>query len=149
MQARIEQKDIYRMQPALAKALLGLGGAAAATLEPALIHLVKLRVSQINGCAFCQHMHAGEARADGERQPRLDVLPGWREAPCFSERERAALAWAEAVTELARGPVSDELFKQVREHFSEAELVDLTCAVIAINGWNRIAAPFHFVPDMT
>lgn len=91
MKERIEKSAVYKIQPALYKSLPGLGEAAAAGLEHSLVHLVKLRASQINGCAYCQHMHANEARKDGEKQSRLDVLPAWREVPVFSARERAAL----------------------------------------------------------
>ncbi len=115
-------------------------------LEPSLLHLVKLRASQINGCAYCIDMHTKDARAAGETEQRLYALSAWREAPFFTERERAALAWTEAVTKVADGHVPDEVFQQVREHFEEKELVDLTLAVVAINGWNRRAISFRSVP---
>jgi AhpD family alkylhydroperoxidase len=112
-------------------------------LEPGLLHLIKMRASQINGCAYCLDMHSKDARAAGESEQRLYVLSAWREAPSYSERERAALAWTEAVTRISDGGVSDDLYAQAREQFSEKELVDLTLAVVAINGWNRLAIPFH------
>ena len=146
MQQRINQADVYKLQPALLKSLIGLGDAAASELEHSLIHLVKLRASQINGCAFCQHMHANEARKDGEQQHRLDVLPAWREVAIFSARERAALAWTEALTRLADQPVSDACFTEVRTQFSEKEIVNLSAAIATINAWNRIAVGFNFAP---
>jgi AhpD family alkylhydroperoxidase len=115
-------------------------------LDPALLELVRTRASQINGCAFCIDMHAKDARAAGESEQRLYALPAWREAPFYSERERAALAWTEAVTLRADEPVPETLFAELRQHFSEKEVVDLTMAVIAINGWNRLAATFRSPP---
>jgi len=107
-------------------------------LERSLLELVKLRSSQLNGCAYCLDMHSKDARAEGETEQRIYVLSAWREASFYTPRERAALAWTEAVT-LIPGGVSDELFATVREHFSEKELVDLTMEIVTINGWNRIA----------
>jgi AhpD family alkylhydroperoxidase len=115
-------------------------------LERALLELVKTRVSQINGCAYCLDMHTKEARAHGESEQRLYLLSAWREAPFYSERERAALAWAEAVTRISGDAVSDELFADVRRQFDEKSLVDLTLAIVAINGWNRLAIPFGSEP---
>ena len=112
-------------------------------LEPALIELVKMRASQINGCGYCLDMHSKDARAAGESEQRLHVLPAWREAPFYSARERAALEWAEVVTEVSTNDVSDELYARVREQFDEKELVDLTLAVIGINSWNRLAISFR------
>jgi AhpD family alkylhydroperoxidase len=112
---------------------------AAGRLEPALIELVLMRCSQINGCAYCLDMHSKDARAAGETEQRLYVLPAWRETNLFSERERIALAWAEELTELnSHEAVSDALYEQARQHFEEEALVDLTLLVVAINGWNRI-----------
>jgi AhpD family alkylhydroperoxidase len=111
----------------------------AGRLEPALINLVLMRVSQINGCAFCLDMHSKDARAAGETEQRLYVLPAWRETKLYSERERIAFAWAEELTELASPEaVSDALYEQARKQFDEDELVDLTLLVVAINSWNRI-----------
>ncbi|MDA8109491.1 MAG: carboxymuconolactone decarboxylase family protein [Betaproteobacteria bacterium] len=112
-------------------------------LEPKLLELVRSRVSQINGCGYCLDMHTKDARAAGEDEQRLYLLSAWRDAPCYSERERAALAWAEALTTISQGDVSDALYEQARRHFDEKQLVDLTLAVIAINGWNRIAIAFR------
>jgi AhpD family alkylhydroperoxidase len=108
-------------------------------LEPRLLELVRLRASYLNGCAYCVDMHTKDARAAGETEQRLYAVPVWRETPFFTPRERAALAWAEAVTELGRSGVPDAVFEEVRRHFTDAELVNLTMAVVAINGWNRLA----------
>ena len=113
------------------------------SLEKPLIELVKMRASYINGCAYCIDMHSKDARHAGETEQRLYAVPVWRETPFYTPRERAALAWTEAVTEIFKGGVSDELFALAREHFTERELVDLTMAVVAINGWNRLAITFH------
>jgi AhpD family alkylhydroperoxidase len=111
-------------------------------LEPALLELVKVRTSILNGCAFCIDMHSKDARARGEREQRLYPLAGWQEAPFFSERERGALAWTDAVTRIGQG-VPDALYDDVRRYFEEKELVDLTLAVAAINAWNRLAIAFR------
>ncbi len=146
MKERIAYQQTYKLQPVLAKSLIEIGDAAAQKTEHSLIHLIKLRVSQINGCAFCQHMHTNEARKDGEKQGRLDVLPAWKEVPVFSARERAALAWAEKLTLVASKEIHDEDFAEVREQFNEEEIVNLTSVIVAINAWNRIAVGFHFLP---
>ncbi|MEI2692230.1 MAG: carboxymuconolactone decarboxylase family protein [Anaerolineae bacterium] len=112
-------------------------------LEGSLLELVKTRASQINHCAWCLDMHTKDARAAGESEQRLYLLPAWREAPFYSQRERAALAWTEAVTLVAQDEFSDELYAEMRRHFSEKELVDLTLAIVAINGWNRLNVPFR------
>jgi AhpD family alkylhydroperoxidase len=112
-------------------------------LESPLLHLVKMRASQINGCAYCLDMHSKDARAGGETEQRLYLLNAWREAPFYSDRERAALAWTEAVTLVAGEEVPDELYSVARAQFSEKELADLTLAVIAINGWNRMSISFR------
>ena len=114
-------------------------------LEPALSELVKLRASQINGCAYCIDMHTKDARAEGESEQRLYAVVAWRETPFFTERERAALAWTEAVTQVSQEHVPEEV-EGGHQHFSEKELVDLTLAIIAINGWNRLAISFRSVP---
>lgn len=149
LQERIPQQAFYQLQPELPKALLALGQAVIASgLEIQLLHLVKIRVSQLNGCGFCLHMHHAEARRDGEQQERLDILPAWREVPYFSERERAALAWAEALTLIAQGGVSDELYAIVGKQFTDLELANLTAAILEINSWNRVVAGFHFIPKL-
>jgi AhpD family alkylhydroperoxidase len=115
-------------------------------LEHSLIHLIKTRTSQINHCAYCIDMHTKDARAEGETEQRLYALNAWRETPFYSERERAALEWTEALTMISDNNISDELYESVRKHFSEEEMIHLTMAVVAINGWNRIAIPFRAVP---
>ena len=128
-------------------AMLGLEHyVRASELEPSLLELVKLRASQINGCAYCVDMHTKVARAHGESEQRLYAVSLWRETPFFSERERAALEWTEAITQVSRGHVRDKVYKSVRKHFNEKRLVDLTLAIIAINGWNRLAIAFRRVP---
>jgi AhpD family alkylhydroperoxidase len=111
-------------------------------LEHSLLHLIKLRASYLNGCAYCVDMHTKDARAEGETEQRLYAVPIWRETPFFTPRERAALAWTEAVTEIGRTHVPDEVYDEVRDHFTDLEIVNLTMAVIAINGWNRLAVSF-------
>ena len=112
-------------------------------LDHSLLELIKTRVSQINGCAFCIDMHTKDARAAGETEQRLYGLSAWREAPYYSERERAALAWAEVITLISETHASDEEYEAARAQFSEEELVKLTMAIIAINGWNRLAIAFR------
>jgi AhpD family alkylhydroperoxidase len=129
------------------KAMLGLEAyLAKCGLEAHLLHLLKLRVSQINGCAYCIDMHWKDLKAGGETEQRLYMLDAWRESPFYSERERAALAWAEAVTLVTEGHVPDEVFEEARKQFSEAELANLTLAVVAINSWNRLNIAFRTVP---
>lgn len=112
-------------------------------LDSRLLELVKMRASQLNGCAWCIDMHTKDARAAGETEQRLYLLGAWREAPVYTERERAALEWTEAVTQVSDGHVPDAVYTRVREHFGEEELVDLTIAVIATNGWNRLNIAFR------
>ncbi len=112
-------------------------------LEPDLIELVKMRASQINGCAYCIDMHAKDARSHGESEQRLYSVSAWRETPYYSERERAALAWAEAVTLISKDQMPDDIYNTAAAHFTQKELVDLTLAVIAINTWNRLAISFR------
>jgi AhpD family alkylhydroperoxidase len=112
-------------------------------LEPSLLNLVRLRASQINGCAYCLDMHSKDARAAGETEQRLYLLNAWREAPCYSEHERAALTWTEALTKISEDHVPDAVYNSVRELFKEKELADLSLAIVAINGWNRLAISFR------
>jgi AhpD family alkylhydroperoxidase len=112
-------------------------------LEESLLELVKSRASQINCCAWCLDMHTKDARARGEGEQRLYLLSTWRDAPCYSERERAALAWTEVVTQIATHEVSDAVYEEARRHFDEKALVDLTLAIISINGWNRMNVAFR------
>ena len=112
-------------------------------LDHSLIALVKLCASYVNGCAYCVDMHTKDARVDGETEQRLYAIPVWRETPFFTPRERAALAFTEQVTRIGNGGVSDEVFAEVRAHFSEKEIMDLTMAIVTINGWNRLAITFR------
>ena len=130
------QKHYAAMQPLLA---LSMQAHDSGRLEQALVHLVLMRVSQINGCAFCLDMHSKDTRAAGETEQRLHLLPAWRETTLYSEREQVALAWAEELTELkSHAAVSDALYERARQVFDEDALVDLTLLVVAINGWNRV-----------
>lgn len=115
-------------------------------LDPVLLELIKIRASQLNGCAYCLDMHTQDARAHDESEQRLYALCAWRETPFFNEKERAALAWTEAVTLIASSQVPDEVYASLRRHFTEPEIVHLTAAVVAINGWNRFAVSFRSVP---
>lgn len=115
-------------------------------LEPKLLDLVKLRASQINGCAYCVDMHSLDLRAAGETEQRIYALPVWQETPFFSERERAALLWTEKLTLISIDHVPDEVFEEVRQHFSETELANLTLAIATINAWNRFGISFRDVP---
>ncbi|HEY4207114.1 MAG TPA: carboxymuconolactone decarboxylase family protein [Puia sp.] len=121
------------------KAMNALGGyLAKCGIEKKLLDLINFRVSQINGCAYCLDMHSKDLRAEGETEQRLYMIAAWREAPMFTDRERAALAWAEAVTRLTNQDVPDDVYQQARKQFSEEEIVDLTMATIAINSYNRL-----------
>jgi len=139
--------EYAKVAPEAARAMLGLESYVRASgLEPALLELVRTRASQINGCAYCLDMHTKDARARGESEQRLYTLPAWRETSFFSERERAALAWTEALTGIAASHAPDEVYEEARRHFTEKELVDLTIAVVAINGWNQLAIALGSVP---
>jgi AhpD family alkylhydroperoxidase len=115
-------------------------------LDPVLRELIKIRASQINGCAYCIDMHTKDARAHGETEQRIYALGAWRETPFFSEKERAALAWTEAVTLISTSRAPDDVYELARNHFDETELMNLTTAIVAINGWNRFAVSFRSVP---
>lgn len=144
MKARLNPREVA---PEAMKAMSDLHAyVGKCGLDHTLLELVKLRASQINGCAWCMDMHTKELRAAGESEQRLYLVSAWRECPFYSERERAALAWTEALTSLADGNVPDEVFDLARGQFSEEELVKLTLAVVAINGANRINIAFRAVP---
>ena len=139
--------DHRKVAPGAIKAMFGLESYVHQSgLEENLLNLVRLRVSQINGCAYCIDMHAKDLRASGETEQRIYELDAWRETPFYSEREQAALAWAEAVTLVTEGHVPNTVFSQARGQFSEEELINLTLAVVAINGWNRLNIAFRTVP---
>ena len=144
MQPRIDYRK-YSQEPL--KALYEIENYVAGSgLENKLLLLIKMRASQINGCAYCLDMHSIGARAEGESEQRLYTLNAWAETPFFSDRERAALAWTEAVTNVSQTHVPDEVFEEVKKHFSEKEIVDLTLALAMINLWNRIAISLRAVP---
>lgn len=139
-----QRLQFFAKAPDLMKEVRALNQAVEESgLERSLLHLIKLRASQINGCSFCVDMHSREARDDGETEQRLYLVAAWKESPLFSERERAAFAWVEAVTLISKGGVSDELYEKTLKHFSEEELVKLTVAVGMINIWNRLCVSFH------
>jgi len=149
MSHRISYAQTHKLQPAISQHLIALGQAAAQSLSPQLVHLVKLRASQLNGCAFCQHMHANEARRDGELQHRLDLLPAWSEVSAlFTEQEQAALHWTERLTLQANQAPGAEDYQRVAQQFTEQQLVDLTAVIMTINAWNRLAVAFHFQPAL-
>ncbi|MCZ7610558.1 MAG: carboxymuconolactone decarboxylase family protein [Ignavibacterium sp.] len=112
-------------------------------LDPKLLELLKIRASQINGCAHCLEMHTKDAIAIGESEQRLFVLAAWRETPFYSEKEKAALAWCESLTELSSKGAPENLYKDLQKHFTDREITELTIAIVAINGWNRLAVSFH------
>jgi AhpD family alkylhydroperoxidase len=144
MQARI---DLMRVNPGIMQAMLGLERQVRqAGLDHKLIDLVRMRASQINGCAYCLDMHSKDARAKGETEQRLYGLDAWRETPYYSDRERAALEWTEALTLVAETRVPDDVYERVRAQFSEDELAHLSLAIVAINGWNRLNVAARTVP---
>ncbi len=134
--------DVLASAPALTDVWLALSAKVNASLEPTLVELVKIRASQINGCANCINMHTVEARAKGETEQRLYLLSAWRDAPCYSDRERAALAWTEALTRLSEGHTHAAVYDDLAAHFSEEERVKLTLVVNVITGWNRLVTGF-------
>jgi AhpD family alkylhydroperoxidase len=135
--------NAYAMGNKTIDALHAVGQSVAkSSLDRSLLELLYFRVSQINGCALCLDVHSKNLRAWGETEQRLYVIPAWREVPLFSDKERSALAWAESLTKIRNGLVTDEIFAEVRKHFSDVELIDLTMAIIAINGYNRINLAF-------
>ena len=132
--------NMAQAAPEAMKAMRGLETyLAKCSIEKPLVELVKMRASQVNGCAYCLDMHSKDARAAGETEQRLYLLDAWREAPFYSPRERAALAWTEALTLVAQTHAPDDVYEEARRQFSEKELADLTLAIVTINGWNRIA----------
>ena len=141
--------NFFQAAPETIKALTELENQIQASgLEQSLIELVKTRASQINGCAFCINMHTQDARKHGETEPRLYLLNAWRESPVYTDRERAALAWTEAVTLIAETHAPDAAYEELRKHFSEAEAANLTVLIGTINAWNRLAISFRAVPPV-
>jgi AhpD family alkylhydroperoxidase len=144
----MEQRiDFYKASPDALKALIALEVATGKLgLEPVLVDLVKLRASQINGCAFCVDLHASDLRKKGESERRINTVCVWHETPFFTPRERAALAWTEAITQIATSRAPDADYDALRAEFSEAEMVNLTLAIGVINSWNRLAIGFRKMP---
>jgi AhpD family alkylhydroperoxidase len=139
--------NVMAVNPGIVQAMLGLEKQVAkGGLDSKLLHLIRMRASQINGCAYCLDMHSKDARAAGETEQRLYGLNAWRETPYYSARERAALEWTEALTLVTDGHVSDDVYEHVRKEFSEDELAHLSLAVVAINGWNRLNVAARTVP---
>lgn len=139
-----QRMNYYKVDPNATKGLMELEKyVKSSSLDPVIFELVKMRASQINGCAYCLDMHSKDARAAGETEQRLYLLNAWRETDFYTDKEKAALAYTEALTEISVYDVSDELYDEVRAHFDEKELLALTMTIIAINGWNRLAIPFR------
>lgn len=144
-----QRLQFFGAAPEIMKAVSALNKAVdECGLEKSLLHLIKLRASQTNGCSYCVEMHSREARRDGESEQRLYLVSAWKESPLFSERERAAFAWTDALTRIADNGVSDELYARTLEYFSEQELVKLSVALGMINTWNRLCVPFHAIHPM-
>lgn len=138
---RIDYRSVF---PQAVQAMSGLEAAVhESSLEPQLLELVKMRASQLNGCAYCLDMHSKDARASGEHEQRLYLLSAWRDAPFYSDRERAAIEWCEALTLIASSDASNTAFEELALQFDEEEIVALTLAIVAINGWNRFAVGFR------
>ncbi|HTB95871.1 MAG TPA: carboxymuconolactone decarboxylase family protein [Terracidiphilus sp.] len=147
--ARIDWKEFQEAAPEFATAMAAITHALKkSSIEPELRELIKIRASQLNGCAFCIQYHLNDARKLKIPAPKLDLLAAWREAGLFSPRECAALDWTECVTLLAQHPIHDDAFDSLKEHFNPQEIALLTVAISQINAWNRIAAPFRFTPPI-
>jgi AhpD family alkylhydroperoxidase len=147
MEQMKQRLDFYKASPEAIKAMVALEVAVSRLgIDPALQELLRLRASQINGCAYCVDLHSGDARKKGETERRLYAVPVWRETPFFTPRERAALGWTEAITRIADTHAPDEAYEALRAEFSEAECVNLTLAIGLINSWNRLAIGFRKMP---
>ncbi len=139
--------NLMTVNPGIRHAMLGLEAQVSKSgLDSRLLHLVRMRASQINGCAYCLDMHSKDARAEGETEQRLYGLSAWRETPYYSPREQAALDWTEALTLVTDGHVPDEVFERMKRHFSDDEIAHLSLAIVAINGWNRLNVAARTVP---
>jgi AhpD family alkylhydroperoxidase len=134
--------DLFAAAPSLMKSWFGTSATVNSSLEPSLTELVKIRASQINGCANCINMHTAEAREKGETEQRIYLLPAWREAPVYTDRERAALGWTEALTRLCEGHTHQSAHEELKAHFTQEEQVKLTLVINVINGWNRLSVGF-------
>jgi AhpD family alkylhydroperoxidase len=139
--------DPFAAAPSLMKSWIGTSMAIASSLDPTLVGLVEIRASQINGCANCINMHAADTRAKGETEQRIYLLSAWQEAPCYTDRERAALGWTEALTRLSEGHQHKSAYEALQSHFTEEEQINLTLMINVINGWNRIAVGFGLFAD--
>jgi AhpD family alkylhydroperoxidase len=139
--------DPFAVAPAQMKSWLNMSLAVASSLDPTLVHLVEIRASQINGCANCINMHAADARSKGETEQRIYLLSAWREAPCYTDRERAALGWTDALTRLSEGCELESAREVLKAHFTEEEQIKLSLMINVINGWNRIAVGFGLFAD--
>lgn len=149
MNERIAADIFYQQQAHLTQGLIETEKMVSASgLEIPLLHLLKIRASQINGCAYCLHMHNSEARLGGEQQERLDMLPAWRGLPYYTARENAALAWCEALTQCSTEDLSEELYQSLCNVFNETEVINLTSIIVTINSWNRIVAAMRFIPSI-
>ena len=146
---RITSQDFQKFAPGVGQALAALSKAVSESgIEEDLLQLIKVRASQINGCAFCTQLHLNESRHIGIAAPKLDLLVAWREAGIYSEREKAAFAWTELLTRLSEHHVTDEDYAAVSAHFQPSELAWLSSAIVLINSWNRLAAPFQYAPPI-
>jgi AhpD family alkylhydroperoxidase len=139
--------DPFAVAPAQMKSWFNASLAVAASLDQSLVHLVEIRASQVNGCANCINMHAADARSKGETEQRIYLLSAWREAPCYTDRERAALGWTDTLTRLSEGPELESARENLQAHFTEEEQIKLTLMINVINGWNRIAVGFGLFSD--
>jgi AhpD family alkylhydroperoxidase len=139
--------DLFAAAPALMKNWSSASFAINASLDPVITHLVKIRASQINGCANCINMHTAEARELGETEQRIYLLSAWQEAPCYTDRERAALAWTDALTKMSEGHTHEQAYEGLKAHFTDEEQVKLTLVINVINGWNRLAVGFGVFLD--
>lgn len=148
MKERISYMDMNATLPDLLNALHRIAeGVKQSGLDAGLVHLIEIRASQINHCAFCLSMHHQAAREDGESQQRLDTISAWAESGLFDERESAALAWCETLTLVSQGPAPEALYQKMQQHFSKHEILAITAAVVKINSWNRIVSALRFVPE--
>ena len=143
----MDVSELFAAAPELMKKWTGASLAIASSLDPTLVGLVEVRASQINGCANCINMHTAEAREKGETNQRIDLLPAWRDAPCYTDRERAALGWTEALTRLSEGHTHERAIEAMNAEFSQEEQVKLTMMINVINGWNRISVGFGMFID--
>jgi len=149
VEPRLEFGGLYKMLPKAAQGLIAFSNGAAEGLDKTVVHLVKIRASQMNGCAFCIAMHIQEAQHDGIEEPRLHLLSAWREMSFFTAKERAALEWTERLTALGHHSEDDEIYTRLQEHFSDVEIVHLTGVIAGINAWNRFGVGLRLTPQFS